>query len=250
MSKAKILIVEDENIVARDIQASLKKLGYNVPVIVAAGEKALQEIEENKPDLVLMDIVLKGDVDGVEAAVQIREKYSIPVVFLTANADDKTIDKAKVAEPYGYIIKPFREKELQTTIEMALYKHEKDVKVRKERDYYYSIVENEEMTDSIFIRSEFRLNRIRFDDIYYVEALKDYIIINTADNSFTTHTTMKEILKILPPRDFIRVHRSYIVRLDKIFSIKYPDLVIEDKKKVIPIGGLYKKDLYSRLNFI
>ncbi|MBU1717854.1 MAG: LytTR family transcriptional regulator, partial [Bacteroidetes bacterium] len=124
------------------------------------------------------------------------------------------------------------------------------VKVRKERDYYYSIVENEEMTDSIFIRSEFRLNRIRFDDIYYVEALKDYIIINTADNSFTTHTTMKEILKILPPRDFIRVHRSYIVRLDKIFSIKYPDLVIEDKKKVIPIGGLYKKDLYSRLNFI
>ena len=250
MAKAKILIVEDESIVAKDIQNSLKKLGYNVPTIVSSGEKAIKEVEESKPDLILMDIILKGDMDGIEAANIIRENHNVPVIFLTANADDKTVSKARIAEPYGYIIKPFREKELQTTIEMALYKHEKVAEMKKERDYYYSIVENNDVKDSIFVRSEYRLNKIRFEDIYFIEALKDYVIINTTDNSFTTHTTMKDILAILPPKDFVRVHRSYIVRLDKIFSIKYPDLVIEDKKKVLPIGGLYKKELYSRLNFI
>ena len=250
MAKPKILIVEDESIVAKDIQNSLKNLGYNVPTIVASGEKAIKEVEDNKPDLVLMDIILKGDMDGIEAANIIRENFNIPVIFLTANADDKTVSKARIAEPYGYVIKPFREKELQTTIEMALYKHEKVAEMKKERDYYYSIVENNDVKDSIFVRSEYRLNKIRFEDIYYIEALKDYVIIHSTENSFTTHTTMKDILAIMPPKDFVRVHRSYIVRLDKIFSIKYPDLVIEDKKIVLPIGGLYKKELYSRLNFI
>lgn len=250
MAKAKILIVEDESIVAKDIQNSLKKLGYNVPTIVASGEKAIQEVEIMKPDLVLMDIILKGDMNGIEAATIINEKFNTPVIFLTANADDTTVNKAKLSEPYGYIIKPFREKELQTTIEMALYKHEKVAELKKERDYYYSIVENKEVKDSIFVRSDYRLNKIRFEEIYYIEALKDYVIINTADNNYTTHTTMKDILAILPPKDFVRIHRSFIVRLDKIFSIKYPDLVIEDKKKVLPIGGLYKKELYARLNFI
>lgn len=250
MAKSRILIVEDESIVAKDIHNSLINLGYSVLNIIASGEKAIKEVENIKPDLVLMDIVLKGEIDGIEAANIIRDQYNIPVIFLTANADDKTVNRAKIAEPYGYIIKPFREKELQTTIEMALYKHEKVAEMRKERDYYYSIVENNDVKDSIFVRSEYRLNKIRFEDIYYIEALKDYVIINTTDNSFTTHTTMKDIMSILPPKDFARVHRSYIVRLDKIFSIKYPDLVIEDKKKVIPIGGLYKKDLYSRLNFV
>ena len=250
MAKPKILIVEDESIVAKDIQNSLKNLGYNVPTIVASGEKAIKEVEDSKPDLVLMDIILKGDMDGIEAANIIRENFNVPVIFLTANADDKTVSKARIAEPYGYVIKPFREKELQTTIEMALYKHEKVAEVKKERDYYYSIVENNDVKDSIFVRSEYRLNKIRFEDIYYIEALKDYVIIHSTENSFTTHTTMKDILAIMPPKDFVRVHRSYIVRLDKIFSIKYPDLVIEDKKIVLPIGGLYKKELYSRLNFI
>ncbi|MDD5570536.1 MAG: response regulator [Bacteroidales bacterium] len=250
MAKAKILIVEDESIIAKDIQNSLLNLNYSVPDIVNTGEKAILAVEEHKPDLVLMDIVLKGEMNGIEAATKIKETYNVPVVFLTANADDTIINKAKLAEPYGFIIKPFREKELQTTIEMILYKHEKVSEIKKERDFYNAIIENKDVKDSIYVRSDYRLNRIKFEDIYYIEALKDYVIINTADNSYTTHTTMKEILSILPPKDFCRVHRSFIVRLDKIFSIKYPDLVIEDKKKVLPIGGLYKKELYNRLNFI
>lgn len=250
MAKSKILIVEDESIVAKDIQNSLKKLGYLVPTIVSSGEKAIEEIEENRPELVLMDIMLKGQMTGIESANVIRDRFQIPVIFLTAYADDNTISQAKIAEPYGYIIKPFKEKELQTTIEMALYKHDKDMNLRKERDLYHSIIENKENKDSIFVRADYRLNKINYSDIYYVEALKDYVVINTSDNSFTTHTTMKEMVRILPSKDFVRVHRSFIVRLDKIFSIKYPDLVIEGKMKVIPIGGLYRKELYGRLNLI
>ncbi len=250
MAKLKILVVEDESIVAKDIQNSLKKLGYTVPTVVASGEKAIEEVEQSRPDLVLMDIMLKGDINGVEAANAIRENYDIPVIFLTAYADDNTLSKAKIAEPYGYIIKPFKEKELQTTIEMAMYKHEKDSLVKRERDLYHSIVENKESKDSIFVRADYRLNKIKFEDVFFVEALKDYVVINTSDNIYTTHTTMKEMIRILPAKDFVRVHRSFIVRLDKIFSIKYPDLVIEGKMKVIPIGGLYRKELFSRLNLI
>lgn len=250
MGKAKILIVEDENIVAKDIQNSLKKLGYIVPSIVSTGEKAIEEVQEARPDLILMDIMLKGDMTGIEAANIIKERYDIPVIFLTAYADESTIQKAKISEPYGYIIKPFKDNDLQTTIEMALYKHDKDMNIKRERDLYHSIIENKESSDSIFVRADYRLNKVAFKDIYFIEALKDYVVINTADNIYTTHTTMKEMVRILPPKDFVRVHRSYIVRLDKIFSIKFPDLVVEGKMKVIPIGGLYRKELYSRLNMV
>lgn len=250
MGKIKILVVEDESIVAKDIQGSLKKLGYLVPTTVKSGELALEEIEENKPDLVLMDIMLKGQITGIEAANIIKERFGIPVIFLTAYADDNTLGKAKITEPYGYIIKPFKEKELQTTIEMALYKHDKDSLVKKERDFYHSIIENRDSSDSIFVRADYRLNKINFEDIYYVEALKDYVVINTADNSYTTHTTMKEMVRILPAKGFVRIHRSFIVNINKIFSIKYPDLVVEGKMKVLPIGGLYRKELFSRLNLI
>ena len=250
MAKLKILVVEDESIVAKDIQNSLKKLGYYVPTVVASGEKAIEEIEQSRPELVLMDIMLKGELNGIEAAKIIHERFDIPVIFLTAYADDNTLNKAKISEPYGYIIKPFKEKELQTTIEMAVYKHEKDSQVKRERDLYHSIVENKESKDSIFVRADYRLNKIKFEDIYFVEALKDYVVINSTDSTYTTHTTMKEMIRILPVKDFVRVHRSFIVRLDKIFSIKYPDMVIEGKMKVIPIGGLYRKELYGRLNLI
>lgn len=211
MAKSKILIVEDESIVAKDIQNSLKKLGYLVPTIVSSGEKAIEEIEENRPELVLMDIMLKGQMTGIESANVIRDRFQIPVIFLTAYADDNTISQAKIAEPYGYIIKPFKEKELQTTIEMALYKHDKDMNLRKERDLYHSIIENKENKDSIFVRADYRLNKINYSDIYYVEALKDYVVINTSDNSFTTHTTMKEMVRILPSKDFVReIGRAHV----------------------------------------
>jgi two-component system response regulator LytT len=250
MSKTNILVVEDESIVAKDIQHSLKKLGYTVVGICSNGEDAIKTAEELKPDLVLMDIMLKGDMSGIEAASYIREKFNIPIIYLTAYADESTLSKAKVSEPYGYIIKPFKEIDLHTSIEMAVYKHEKESDVKKERDFLYSIVENKESKDIIFVKSNSRLVKVKTSDIYFVEALKDYVVINTANARYTIHSTMKDIEKKLPASDFIRVHRSFIVRIDKIVAIEQPNLILEDDKKLIPIGGSYKDDLSSRLNMV
>jgi DNA-binding LytR/AlgR family response regulator len=250
MSKTNILIVEDESIVAKDIQHSLKKLGYTVVGMCSTGEDAIKLAEEVKPDLVLMDIMLKGEMSGIEAAGQIREKFNIPIIYLTAYADESTLSKAKVSEPYGYIIKPFKEIDLHTSIEMAIYKHEKETDVKKERDFLYSIVENKESKDIIFVKSNSRLVKVKTSDIYFVEALKDYVVINTNAARYTIHSTMKDIEKKLPASDFIRVHRSFIVRIDKIVAIEQPNLILEEDKKLIPIGGSYKDDLAKRLNMI
>jgi putative two-component system response regulator len=134
MPKAKILVVEDERIVALDINNTLNKLGYDVPALVASGDEAIQAVKRTKPDLVLMDIVLEGDIDGIEAAEVIRHRYGTPIVFLTAYADEETLRRVKHIEPFGYILKPFQEKELFSTIEIALFKHGLEKKRRRERD--------------------------------------------------------------------------------------------------------------------
>jgi len=251
MSKTNILVVEDESIVSKDIQHSLKKLGYHVVGAAATGEKALELVRSERPDIVLMDIMLKGDMNGIETAEIIRNELSIPVVFLTAYADESTLAKAKVTEPYGYIIKPFKEIDLHTSIEMAIYKHGKEQEIIRERDLLFSIVENKEVSAGfIFVKSNSRLVKLKTEDIYYIEALKDYVVIHTSETRYTIHSTMKDIETKMGTADFIRVHRSFIVRLDKIASIEFPNLTLENDKKVIPIGGSYRDDLNNRIRMV
>ena len=123
------MIVEDEWTVAEDIKISLQNLGYTISSVTSSGKEAIQKAEEDRPDLVLMDIVLQGEMDGIEAANQIRSRFNIPIVYLTAYADDKVLERAKITEPSGYIVKPFINEDLKIAIEIALYKH----KAKKER---------------------------------------------------------------------------------------------------------------------
>ena len=122
MVKAKIMSVEDEWTVADDIKMFLERLGYTVTSISSSGDEAIQNAEKDKPDLVLMDIVLEGEMDGIEAANEIRTRFNIPIVYLPAYADDKILERAKITEPSGYIVKPFVNEDLKINIEMALYK--------------------------------------------------------------------------------------------------------------------------------
>lgn len=140
MSRPKILIVEDQVIVARDLKARVAALGYDPVGTTTQGEEALLLSEQLQPDLVLMDIRLQGAMDGVEAALQIRERWHIPVVFLTAYAEGATLNRAKRAEPYGYIIKPFEDRELHTTLEMALYKHQAEQRLRADAEIRQAIL--------------------------------------------------------------------------------------------------------------
>jgi DNA-binding LytR/AlgR family response regulator len=250
MRKTNVLVVEDEAIVSKDIQHSLIKLGYNVLGSASTGEKAIELALELKPDIVLMDIMLKGALTGIDVADQIREQLDVPVIYLTAYADENTLARVKVTEPYGYIIKPFKEIDIHTSIEMALFKHQKVSDVKRERDLLYSLVENKENKDFIFVKSNSRLVKLKTSDIYFVEALKDYVVINALNSRYTIHSTMKDMEKKLPSDEFIRVHRSFIVRLDKIAAIEQPNLILENDKKVIPIGGSYKDELSSRINMV
>ncbi len=136
MFDARILIVEDEGIEALDIQQRLVNLGYPTPEFVFSGAEAVKKAEEEYPDLVLMDIKLRGDIDGIQAAELIKARFDVPVIYLTAYADDDTLQRAKVTEPHGYIIKPFTEKELCITIDMALYKHRMERRLRESERWF------------------------------------------------------------------------------------------------------------------
>jgi len=142
MSKIRILVVEDEAIVAQDLKISLENLGYEIPAIAASGEEAIESALALSPDLVLMDIMLQGDMDGIEAVSSIRKEIDLPVIYLTAYADEDTLKRAKITIPLGYILKPFDEKELHTAIEIGLYKHQMELKLKKSKEWLTTVLKS------------------------------------------------------------------------------------------------------------
>ncbi|GJQ59425.1 MAG: response regulator [Candidatus Scalindua sp. AMX11] len=132
MTNARIMIVEDEWIIAEDTRNRLQDLGYTVSSLVSTGNEAIQKMEEDKPDLVMTDIVLEGEMDGIEVAKQINARFGIPFIYLTAYADDKILERIKTTEPFGYIVKPFTNEDLKIAIELALYKHKAEGKRKKQ----------------------------------------------------------------------------------------------------------------------
>jgi len=137
MDGVKILIVEDEGVEALNMQRRLKTAGFSASEIVMSGEEAVQKAADMRPDLVLMDIMLNGSIDGIQAAELIRSAYDIPVIYVTAYADEGTLKRAKITEPYGYIVKPYRDREILIAIEMAIYKHKVEKETR-EREKWFS----------------------------------------------------------------------------------------------------------------
>src|SRR6056297_1803136 len=149
MAKLKVQIVEDEGVVALDIRRHLESFGYKVVGSHASGEEAISQFKTEAPDLILMDIRLQGQMDGIEAAQIIREQFRVPVIILTAYADEKTIERAKFIEPFGYIIKPFEERELRTNIEMALFRHRLETKLQRSEERYRSFFQDDLSADFV-----------------------------------------------------------------------------------------------------
>jgi two-component system, LytTR family, response regulator LytT len=245
-----ILVIEDESIVRKDIERSLEKLGYNVVGSSDTGEKAIQLARDLKPDLALMDIMLKGEMTGIEAAAAIKLENDIPVIFLTAYADESTLAKAKITEPHGYILKPFKEVDIQTSIEIAIHKHGKEAELKIENELLKSLAIAKAGADYLFVKNKSKLIKLNTDEVYFVEALKDYVIVNSAQGKFTIHSTMKDIQEKLPQRVFQRIHRSYIVNMDKIVAIHGTNLILENSDQEIPIGGSYKDTIADRINLL
>lgn len=140
--KAKVLVVEDEKIIAKDIESTLKRIGHESAGSVAKGEEAITAAENLNPDLILMDITLKGEMDGIEAARIINKKFNIPVVYITAHQDEDTIEKTKDTNPYGYITKPLDDRDLSTAINSAVYRRDVESKLKDAEDKYFRLSEN------------------------------------------------------------------------------------------------------------
>lgn len=163
-----ILIAEDEDIVAINLQEKLNSMGYVVPYVVSSGEEAIQKAIEVHPDLVIMDIRLEGDKDGVEAAKEIRSRLSVPLIYLTGYADYRTVQRAKITEPFGYIMKPFDEVELFANIELALYKSKMERKLKENEELLSAILEGTADADDT---NRKKYNRLRA--LFYLNKYQD-----------------------------------------------------------------------------
>lgn len=249
MTKPKILISEDEVIIAEDLAACLEELGYQTCAI-DSGEDTLEMIRTMQPDLVLLDVNLKGDADGIEIGSRIREEFDIPFIYLTAYADKDTLDRAKKTEPDGFLAKPFDEKNLRSAIELALYKHESVHKPLENGILAApkSPKESDTHTDYIFVKVKHRIIKVHYNEILWVEAYDNYSFIVTVDQKYLVSSTLKDMEHKLPAGNFVRVHRSYIANLDKVEALEENSVVFS--KGDVPIGKSYKKALMSRFNII
>ncbi|GMQ30165.1 LytR/AlgR family response regulator transcription factor [Algoriphagus confluentis] len=234
--KTRILIVEDDMIIAANISLQLSKLGYEVTGIESRGEDAINHALQNRPDIILMDIQLKGGINGIDAAKEIQEKASIPLIYLTANSDDASFQKAKETKPYAFISKPFTKLNLERTIELVVEKIKEDSDEEKNSN---SLIES--LDDRIFIRNNGKLIRLMLDDILYIEADRNYCNIITTNQNYLIVSPLNTFCQKMESKDFLRVHRSYVVNIRKLDAVA--DSHLEIKRKVIPISKMYKEDL-------
>lgn len=246
--KYKILIVEDELLVAVDIEESLESLGYIVQNTVDTAEEAIAEVKSNLPDLILMDINLKGEASGIDAAKEISKNNNVPIIFLTANSDVSTINSAKLALPYGYIIKPFTDKDLETNIEISLFKFQNDMKLKLESDMFNNFLDlKDHEKEQLIIQSVDGLEKINFDQVYFIEEKDDNTIIYLEENEVVVAKSLDEVAKLFPDNIFIRVSKYYVINKNKVFIVKYPEIIISDKMSVITVDE-DKKHLLDGIN--
>jgi DNA-binding LytR/AlgR family response regulator len=238
--KTTLLIVEDDMIIAANISLQLTALGYEVTGIESRGEDAINHAIENHPDIILMDINLKGKLDGIETAKAIQKLSDIPLIYLTANADEATFQKAKETHPYAFISKPFNKLNLERTIALVVEKITDEESKLANDD---SLIET--LEDRIFIRSQNKLIKVMLDEILYIEAERNYCNIITTDQSYLIVSPMNTFCQKLSGNNFLRVHRSYVVNIKKLDAVAESHLEI--KRKIIPIGKIYKEDLLKSI---
>ncbi len=241
--KVRILIVEDDMIIAANISLQLSKLGYDVTGIESRGEEAVAHARLNPPDIILMDINLKGQINGIETARAIQQHDDIPIVYLTANNDEATFARARETHPYAYISKPFSSLNLERAIALVA-EQLKEGPMAKQQDENGMQV----LRDRIFVRHNGKMVKLLLEDILYIEAERNYCKIVTPKASYLVVCTLKAIEKELPETSFVRVHRSYLVNISKLDVLA--DGHLEINRKVIPVSRAHKEGLLGRLHLI
>lgn len=245
----KILIVEDNVIIADDMQSMLEEIGYEVVDNVIVYEQAIEVLKNHHVDLVLIDIILASDKTGIDLGKHIRQNYNIPFIFVTSNSDKATVENAKTVKPDGYLVKPFEQQDLYTSIEIALSnfnysKKESSTEINESAGE--SFTSNSVLKDSIFVKKQHLYYRIQFGDIQYIKADNVYLEVNTVDKKFLVRSPLKDYLEKLPKNKFYRAHKSYIVNVDHIDAINSKDIMINNT--LIPISKDFKEFIISSMN--
>lgn len=240
----RILVVEDDMIIAANISLQLTNLGYEVTGIETRGEEAILNANVNPPDIILMDINLRGTLDGVQTAQTIQKKADIPIIYLTANTDEASFLRAKKTRPLAFITKPFNKLNLQRTIALAverLRENEGKKKLGGKMDLQI-------LDDRIFVRHNGKMAKLLLDDILYIEADRNYCTIVTITGNFVLASTLKTMQERLPTSKFVRVHRSYMVNIAKLDVVGENHLEIG--RIVIPFSKSQREFLLGRLRTI
>ena len=235
------MIVEDNSLVAEALAASLKDQEYDVVGRAKTGFEAIENAEKTNPDLIIMDINLKGDMDGVEASRIIKDKKPVPIIFLTAHSDQNTFNKAKSTQPDAYITKPYNEHDLARAIDLAINNftekgRSSDVKIAQK---------NSILNDAIFVKSEKRYVKIPIEELNYIEADGSYCRVNCSRNEYLLTMNLHTFETRIHHPQLIRINRSYIINIRKVDSFEKDCLSIGDKS--ITISKQYQDDFRNRI---
>lgn len=245
-SPVTFLVVEDDMLIAAKLSMLLTKLGYEVTGIVPRGEEAIRHARENPPAIVLLDINLKGSLDGIETAHALHEMADIPIIYVTANTDEATFNRAKATRPYAFIGKPIKNIDLQRAIELTVSRMVADQQQTAEPDGIDS--EPFVLNDRIFVRHKDRMVKLVIDDILYIEADRNYCCINMSTGEYVLTTTLKTMEEKLPTAYFLRIHRSFLINLRQVEEVAENHVVIN--RKSIPLSHLLRLDLLRRIKMV
>lgn len=237
-----ILIVEDEMIIAARVAMLVEKLGYSVSGILPRGEEVLDHCRAARPDLILMDIQLKGGQDGVDTVHQLqREGFQIPVVYLTANSEAASFERARATRPEGFVSKPYRRRELEMALALAFSR-------QTDTPNFPSRNSEKLVTDRIFVRHQNKMVRLPFDQILFAEASRAYCRVVTTEGEYLLSMSLRALQDELPEQLFLRVHRSYLVNLRKIDEIDSDEILLSGRS--VTLGRSYRDELLRRLKTI
>lgn len=251
---ATILIVEDEWLIAQEIRRSLVRLGHAPLAPVDNSESALEVLAQEAVELVLMDINIAGDCDGIATAILVRRHFALPVVFLTARSDSPTLKRANIAQPYGYITKPFTDATLKVQLELALLKaYEAPPPQLEVRDLSAALPQSQPpapldpASTSMFVRKGTNWVRMLYAEILYFVADDKYVFLHTATEKILIAQNLRSLESSLPAA-FMRAHRSYIVNLDHVTL--FDDAYVEVAGQALPVSRTFRGELKKRLNLV
>jgi len=251
--QVKILIVEDESIVALDLSMRLQKEGYEVVGIASNSDDALVLFTEQKPDLVLMDINIKGNKDGIETAKELKKVQDVPLIFLTAFSQNEYVSRAKTVNPSAYLVKPFNNDSLHTSIQIAIHNFALVAKPTDPKPAAESRDDTAKETllffnNYFFVKHNYRFNKFSIDELLFAESDNNYIKLVTTNKKIALRVSLQYIAEKFNHPALVRVHRGFIVNIRNIDSFNEEEIIIGPHQ--IPIGRNYKDEFLQRFRYL